>query len=169
MSAHRRIALLSVSDKRGLADFAAGLERLGFEVVSTGGTHQALAEQGIKVKPVSEITGFPEILDGRVKTLHPRIHGAILADRAKDAHLAQLEEHAIAPIELVVGVGAFADALARVAPGDGRAVGGADPASAWDAVRSRLRGDAVILLKGSRGVRLERLVPLISDWASAAT
>jgi UDP-N-acetylmuramoyl-tripeptide--D-alanyl-D-alanine ligase len=74
-----------------------------------------------------------------------------------------------APIELVVGVGGFADALARVAPGDARAVGGADPASAWDAVRSRLRGDAVILLKGSRGVRLERLVPLISDWASAAT
>ena len=74
-----------------------------------------------------------------------------------------------APIELVIGVGGFADALARVAPGDARAVGGADPASAWDAARSRLRGDAVILLKGSRGVRLERLVPLISDWASAAS
>src|SRR4029079_13050773 len=116
MSAHRRIALLSVSDKRGLADFAAGLERLGFEVVSTGGTHQALAEQGIKVKAVSEITGFPEILDGRVKTLHPRIHGAILADRSKAAHLAQLEEHAIAPIELVVvNLYPFAETVA--APG----------------------------------------------------
>ena len=73
-----------------------------------------------------------------------------------------------APIDVVIGVGGFAEALARVAPGDGRAVGGADPASAWDAARSRLRRDAVILLKGSRGVRLERLVPLISEWASAA-
>jgi phosphoribosylaminoimidazolecarboxamide formyltransferase/IMP cyclohydrolase len=116
MSAHRRIALLSVSDKRGLAEFAAGLERLGFDVVSTGGTHQALADQGIKVKAVSEITGFPEILDGRVKTLHPRIHGAILADRSKAAHLAQLEEHAIAPIELVVvNLYPFAETVA--APG----------------------------------------------------
>jgi UDP-N-acetylmuramoyl-tripeptide--D-alanyl-D-alanine ligase len=73
-----------------------------------------------------------------------------------------------APIDVVIGVGGFADALARVAPGDARAVGGADPVSAWDAARSRLRRDAVILLKGSRGVRLERLVPLISEWASAA-
>jgi UDP-N-acetylmuramoyl-tripeptide--D-alanyl-D-alanine ligase len=72
-----------------------------------------------------------------------------------------------APIDVVIGVGGFADALARVAPGDARAVGGADPASAWDAARSRVRRDAVILLKGSRGVRLERLVPMISEWASA--
>lgn len=71
------------------------------------------------------------------------------------------------PIELVVGVGAYADALARVARGDPRVVSGADPAAAWDAVRSRVARDAVILLKGSRGVRLERLVPLISEWASA--
>jgi UDP-N-acetylmuramoyl-tripeptide--D-alanyl-D-alanine ligase len=69
------------------------------------------------------------------------------------------------PIELVVGVGGFADALNRVAPGDARVAGGADPAAAWEAVRSRLAPDAVILLKGSRGVRLERLVPLISEWA----
>jgi UDP-N-acetylmuramoyl-tripeptide--D-alanyl-D-alanine ligase len=73
-----------------------------------------------------------------------------------------------APIDVVIGVGGFADALARVAPGDARAVGGADPVSAWDAARSRVRRDAVILLKGSRGVRLERLVPLISEWASSA-
>jgi UDP-N-acetylmuramoyl-tripeptide--D-alanyl-D-alanine ligase len=73
-----------------------------------------------------------------------------------------------ASIDVIVGVGGFAEALARVAPGDARAFGGADPASAWDAARSRLRRDAVILLKGSRGVRLERLVPLISEWASAA-
>lgn len=73
-----------------------------------------------------------------------------------------------APIELVVGVGAFADALARVAPGDARVAGGADPESAWSAARSRLARNAVILLKGSRGVRLERLIPVISEWASAS-
>ena len=73
-----------------------------------------------------------------------------------------------AAVDIVIGVGGFADALARVAPGDARAVGGADPASAWNAARSRVRRDAVILLKGSRGVRLERLVPLISEWSSAA-
>lgn len=71
------------------------------------------------------------------------------------------------PLDLVVGVGAFADSLKRVAPGDGRVVSGADPEGAWSALRSRLAPDAVILLKGSRGVRLERLVPLISEWASA--
>jgi UDP-N-acetylmuramoyl-tripeptide--D-alanyl-D-alanine ligase len=69
-------------------------------------------------------------------------------------------------VELVVGVGAFADALARVAPGDVRVAAGADPQSAWEAARSRLAPDAVILLKGSRGVRLERLVPLIAEWAA---
>jgi len=74
-----------------------------------------------------------------------------------------------APIDLVVGVGGFADALARVAPGEARAVGGVDPESAWQAARSRLDPAAVILLKGSRGVRLERLVPLISEWTSSAT
>jgi UDP-N-acetylmuramoyl-tripeptide--D-alanyl-D-alanine ligase len=73
------------------------------------------------------------------------------------------------PIELVIGVGGFADALARVAPGHARAVGGADPESAWHAARSRLDPTAVILLKGSRGVRLERLVPLISEWTSSST
>jgi len=102
----------------------------------------------------------------RVAVLGTMLELGAQADRLHD----EIARAALAaPIELVVGVGAFADALARVAPGDARAVGGADPASAWDAVRSRLRGDAVILLKGSRGVRLERLVPLISDWASAAT
>jgi phosphoribosylaminoimidazolecarboxamide formyltransferase/IMP cyclohydrolase len=76
--------------------------RAGFEVVSTGGTQRALADAGVPVSAVADVTGFPEILDGRVKTLHPRIHGGILADRDKEAHLAQLEEHTIAPIELVV-------------------------------------------------------------------
>jgi UDP-N-acetylmuramoyl-tripeptide--D-alanyl-D-alanine ligase len=74
-----------------------------------------------------------------------------------------------APIDLVVGVGGFAEALARVAPEEVRVAAGADPSSAWDAARSRVKPDAVILLKGSRGVRLERLVPLISEWAATAS
>ncbi len=102
MSQPRRFALLSVADKRGLAELAAGLARLGVEVISTGGTQRALAEQGLRVKAVADVTGFPEILEGRVKTLHPRIHGGILADRSKPSHLAQLEEHDIEPIDLVV-------------------------------------------------------------------
>jgi phosphoribosylaminoimidazolecarboxamide formyltransferase/IMP cyclohydrolase len=96
-----RRALLSVSEKRGLAEFAAGLARLDIEILSTGGTHRHLEEQGIPVSAVSAVTGFPEILDGRVKTLHPRVHGGILADRSRAAHLAQLQEHGIAPIDLV--------------------------------------------------------------------
>jgi phosphoribosylaminoimidazolecarboxamide formyltransferase/IMP cyclohydrolase len=96
-----RRALLSVSDKRGLADFAAGLHALGVEILSTGGTHRFLEEHGVPVLQVAEVTGFPEILDGRVKTLHPRIHGGVLADRARASHLAQLQEHGITPIDLV--------------------------------------------------------------------
>ncbi len=97
-----RRALLSVSEKRGLAELAAGLTRLQIEILSTGGTQRHLEEQGIAVSPVAAVTGFPEILDGRVKSLHPRIHGGILADRSRAAHLAQLQEHGIAPIDLVV-------------------------------------------------------------------
>ena len=96
-----RRALLSVFDKRGLADFARGLAGLGFEIVSTGGTLRALAEAGVPAISVSQVTGFPEILDGRVKTLHPAIHAGILADRAKAAHLEQIAAHGIAAIGLV--------------------------------------------------------------------
>lgn len=93
-------ALISVSDKTGVIEFAQGLERLGYEILSTGGTYKTLQEAGIKVIQVSEVTGFPEILDGRVKTLHPKIHGGILARRT-DAHLQQLKENDIAPIDIV--------------------------------------------------------------------
>ncbi len=96
-----RRALLSVFDKRGLADFARGLARLGFEIVSTGGTLRSLGEAGVAAISVSQVTGFPEILDGRVKTLHPAIHGGILADRAKAAHGEQLGAHGIPAIDLV--------------------------------------------------------------------
>jgi phosphoribosylaminoimidazolecarboxamide formyltransferase / IMP cyclohydrolase len=97
-----RRALISVFDKRGAADLARGLSRLGLEVVSTGGTLDLLRREGVPVTAVSDVTGFPEILDGRVKTLHPRIHGGILARRSEESHRAQLAEHGITPIDLVV-------------------------------------------------------------------
>ena len=97
-----RRALLSVSDKAGIVELGRGLSGLGFELVSSGGTASALAEAGVPVMRVSEATGAPEILDGRVKTLHPKIHGGILADRRKAEHVAQLDEQGIAAIDLVV-------------------------------------------------------------------
>lgn len=95
-------ALLSVSDKRGLEPFARALIHLGIELVSTGGTRRFLLDAGLPVTPVADITGFPEILDGRVKTLHPLVHGGILADRARANHLTTLAEHGIQPIDLIV-------------------------------------------------------------------
>lgn len=93
-------ALLSVSNKEGIVDFARGLEKLGFEIVSTGGTYRILLEAGVGVVKVSDLTGFPEILDGRVKTLHPKVHGGILARRTDD-HLQQLQDNEIETIDLV--------------------------------------------------------------------
>jgi phosphoribosylaminoimidazolecarboxamide formyltransferase/IMP cyclohydrolase len=95
-------ALLSVYDKTGLAEFSAGLVRLGFELVSTGGTARALRGAGLPVTDLAAVTGFPEMLDGRVKTLHPRIHGGILADRRLASHREQLAAAAIEPFDLVV-------------------------------------------------------------------
>ncbi len=97
-----RRALLSVSDKTGLVEFARALAGLGVELISTGGTRKALADAGLPVRDISEVTGFPEMLDGRVKTLHPKIHGGILAQRDNPQHLATLQAHGIAPIDLVV-------------------------------------------------------------------
>lgn len=95
-------ALISVSDKRGIVEFARGLAELGVEIISTGGTAKVLKEAGVNVIQVSEITGFPEILDGRVKTLHPLIHGGILAVRNNREHMKQLNEMNIKPIDMVV-------------------------------------------------------------------
>jgi phosphoribosylaminoimidazolecarboxamide formyltransferase/IMP cyclohydrolase len=95
-------ALLSVSDKSGLVDFAKGLAELNIEMISTGGTAKALREAGLKVKDISEVTGFPEMLDGRVKTLHPIIHGGLLHLRANPEHVATVEKHGIRPIDMVV-------------------------------------------------------------------
>jgi phosphoribosylaminoimidazolecarboxamide formyltransferase / IMP cyclohydrolase len=100
LKAHR--ALVSVYDKRGLVDFVRGLIELDIQILSTGGTKKALQDARLPVTSVAEATGFPEILDGRVKTLHPNIHGGILADRERAAHLTALNEHGIAPIDLVV-------------------------------------------------------------------
>lgn len=94
-------ALISVSDKTGVVAFAQELEQLGVEIISTGGTHQRLADNGIKVKGISEVTGFPECLDGRVKTLHPAVHGGILAMRDKPEHMKQLDELKIETIDIV--------------------------------------------------------------------
>ena len=94
-------AIISVSDKAGVTDFAKDLSQLGFEIFSTGGTKKALADGKVPVKSISEITGFPEILDGRVKTLHPMVHGGLLAKRNLPAHMAELAENKIEPIDLV--------------------------------------------------------------------
>ena len=96
-----RRALLSVSDKRGLVEFARGLATLGVELVSTGGTARELAADGIETRPVEDYTGFPEILDGRVKTLNPRIYAGLLAVRSDDDHVETLREHSVDPIDLV--------------------------------------------------------------------
>lgn len=97
----KKRALISVSDKQGVAEFAEQLHELGFEILSTGGTKKALEQRGIPVVGVSEVTGFPEILEGRVKTLNPMIHGGLLAKFDEPSHKEQLEEHKIQPIEIV--------------------------------------------------------------------
>lgn len=105
MSEHlRRVsrALLSVSDKDGLIEFARALASLGIEIVSTGGTRKALADAGVKVVDVSELTGFPEMMDGRVKTLHPKVHGGLLAIRDNKEHAGAMKAHGIAAIDLLV-------------------------------------------------------------------
>jgi phosphoribosylaminoimidazolecarboxamide formyltransferase/IMP cyclohydrolase len=109
----RRRALISVSDKRGLLEFVQGLVDLDFEIVSTGGTARVIRDMGFPVVGVSEVTGFPEILGGRVKTLHPRIHGGILARRTPE-HLGQLSEFGIGPIDLVaVNLYPFKETISR--------------------------------------------------------
>src|SRR3984893_12426037 len=97
-----RRALLSVSDKTGLVDLARALAGFGVELISTGGTRKALADAGLAVRDIADLTGFPEILDGRVKTLHPRVHAGILAIRDNTEHMATLQQQEIAPIDMVV-------------------------------------------------------------------
>src|SRR5271163_3511568 len=96
-----RRALISVSDKAGLVEFARALAAKGVEILSTGGSAKALRDAGVAVKEVSDHTGFPEILDGRVKTLVPQVHGGLLGRRDLPEHVAQMQAHGIAPIDLV--------------------------------------------------------------------
>src|ERR1700684_1616964 len=96
-----RRVLLSVTDKTGIADFARGLTALGADLISTGGTARLLREAGITVIDVSEVTHFPEMLDGRVKTLHPVIAAGVLAMRSRPEHMQALAQHEIAPIDMV--------------------------------------------------------------------
>lgn len=97
-----RTALISVSDKQGIVDFAGSLKKLSFEILSTGGTARSLLDAGIEVTEVSSYTGFPEIMDGRVKTLHPKIHGGLLARRDNAADMETLASHGMKTIDLVV-------------------------------------------------------------------
>ena len=98
-------ALISVSDKRGIVPFAQGLVKLGWEILSTGGTAKALQEASLPVTTVDQVTGFPEILDGRVKTLHPKIHGGLLYRRDLPTQVEEAKAHGIDPIDLVARKG----------------------------------------------------------------
>ena len=107
-------ALLSVSDKTGLLDFARALHARGIELLSTGGTAKALAAAGLPVRDVSDLTGFPEMMDGRVKTLHPKVHGGLLAIRGNPEHEAAMLAHGIGPIDLlVVNLYPFEETIAK--------------------------------------------------------
>src|SRR5687767_6137115 len=101
MNAIKR-ALISVSDKAGIVDFARELKSFEVEIISTGGTAKALRDAGVEVRDVSDVTGFPEMMDGRVKTLHPKIHGGLLGVRDNPEHGAAMREHGIEPIDMVV-------------------------------------------------------------------
>src|SRR5512145_594274 len=95
-------ALISVSDKTGIVDLARSLHALGVQLLSTGGTAKLLSDHGLHVTEVAEVTGFPEMLDGRVKTLHPKIHGGLLGRRDHPDHMAALHRHAISTIDILV-------------------------------------------------------------------
>ncbi|HZU33603.1 MAG TPA: bifunctional phosphoribosylaminoimidazolecarboxamide formyltransferase/IMP cyclohydrolase, partial [Candidatus Angelobacter sp.] len=109
-------AILSVTDKTGLVEFARQLAEMKVELISTGGTAKLLRESGIAVKDISELTGFPEMMDGRVKTLHPKVHGGILHIRGNAGHVAAAKEHGIQPIDMVV-VNLYAFEKTAVKPG----------------------------------------------------
>ena len=114
MSTFPRRVLISVSDKSGLTEFAQGLIDIGFEIISTGGTRSALEAAGVPVQDISSYTGFPEVMDGRVKTLHPKVHGAILGRPDLETDLAAIHEHGIVPFELVVvNLYPFEETIAR--------------------------------------------------------
>ena len=108
------IAIVAVYDKAGVGEFAGSLAELGFEIYSTGGTQKAIADAGVPVQPISDLTGFPEMLDGRVKTLHPMVHGGILARRDNPEHMDELRRNEITPVDLVcVNLYPFRETVAK--------------------------------------------------------
>jgi phosphoribosylaminoimidazolecarboxamide formyltransferase/IMP cyclohydrolase len=107
-------ALISVSDKTGIIEFARTLKQFDVEIISTGGTAKSLRDAGIDVRDISDVTGFPEMMDGRVKTLHPRVHGGLLALRDNEQHVAAMQQNGIEPIDMVVvNLYPFAETIAR--------------------------------------------------------
>lgn len=107
-------ALISVTDKSGIDEFGKALAEFGVEILSTGGTAKTLGQAGVRIREVADFTGFPEMLDGRVKTLHPKIHGGILAIRSRMEHIQAMNEHGILPIDMVVvNLYAFEKTVAR--------------------------------------------------------
>lgn len=147
-----RRALISVSDKTGIVDFARELTRFNVEIISTGGTAKALRDAGITVRDISDITGFPEMMDGRVKTLHPRVHGGLLAMRDNPEHIAAMQEHGIEPIDLVVvNLYPFAKTILRPGVTDDEAIEQIDiggPAMIRSAAKNA-RDVAVVVLPSS--------------------
>ena len=132
-------ALISVSDKQGIVEFSRALAAMGVELVSTGGTAALLRDNKIPVKDVSELTGFPEMMDGRVKTLHPKIHGGILALRDNPEHVAKMKEHGIQPIDLVVvNLYPFEATVARGAASKKSSRTSTSAARAWCAPRRKI-------------------------------
>jgi len=153
-------ALLSVSDKKGLVEFARGLDALGVELISTGGTAKALSEAGLPIQNVSDITQFPEMLDGRVKTLHPAVHGALLADRSKPEHMETIKAHGITPIDLVVvNLYPFAETIAKPGVTREEAVENIDIGGP-SMIRSAAKNHASVAVVVSPGDYLEVLTEL---------
>src|SRR5919106_2338603 len=152
----RRRALVSVSDKRGVAAFARRLHRMGFEIISTGGTAKTLEEARVPVVMVSEVTGAPEMLGGRVKTLHPRIHGGILADLEDPDQVVELVDHDIGPIDLVcVNLYPFEETVA-------------DEASEKEAIEQIDIGGPAMLRAAAKNFRSVVVVPSPSFYKEVA-
>ncbi|WP_036262108.1 bifunctional phosphoribosylaminoimidazolecarboxamide formyltransferase/IMP cyclohydrolase [Methylocapsa aurea] len=175
-------ALISVSDKTGLVDFARGLLALGIELISTGGTRKALEDAGLAVRDVADVTGFPELMDGRVKTLHPKVHGGLLAIRKNPAHEAAMLAHGIAPIDLLVvnlypfeatigGAADFADCIENIDVGGPAMIRGAAKNFSDVAVVVDVEDYALILdeLKTHAGSTTKELRQSLAQKAFART
>ena len=147
-------ALISVHDKRNLEQLARGLAELGVEIISTGGTFDALTGMGVEARSVADVTGFPEILEGRVKTLHPAIHAGILADRSKPAQLQELEAHGITPMHEAAQLGR-ADII-ELLLANGAEINSVDDAGRTPLVFAiRGKHDDLVAAMKARGARVE--------------